>query len=372
MLVDDSAVIRGLFTRALESDPELQIVASVGDGRMAISALRRHEVDVMVLDIEMPNLDGLSALPLLLEIKPDLPIVMASTLTRRNAEVSLKALAAGAKDYVTKPSSTSELTSAQVFRDELIRKIKALAGGRRGPREGRPPAPTRLGAAARPSVPSSATARTDDAPRHLGRPGEVTLRSTPIQAPEVLAIGSSTGGPQALFTVLGALGQVRQPILITQHMPATFTTILAEHIHKVTQRPCAEAKDGEAIQPAHIYVAPGDFHMLVEGHGAQRVLRLSKAPPENFCRPAVDPMLRSIAQSYGGAALCAILTGMGSDGTKGAQALVAAGGAVIAQDEASSVVWGMPGSAAHAGVCHAVLPLAEIASFLARHAQKVR
>lgn len=390
MLVDDSAVIRGLFTRALEADQEIQIISSVSDGRMAVNALKRQDVDVIVLDIEMPNLDGLSALPLLLEVKPQVNIIMASTLTRRNAEVSLKAMSAGAKDYIAKPSSTSELTSAQAFQGELIAKIKALAGGKRSQRAETPhrpttgftasPAPTlppsyaassSAGAALRPEIAPPREPSVREAPvARLARGAEIPLRKAVIDYPEVIAIGSSTGGPQALFTLLGSLGAVKQPILITQHMPPTFTTILAEHISKVTGRAATEAKDGEAIQPGHIYIAPGDFHMTVESQAGQKILRLSKTPPENFCRPAVDPMLRSMAQAYGGKVLCVILTGMGSDGLKGAQALVGVGGAVIAQDEATSVVWGMPGAVAAAGVCSAVLPLSALGPAILRVVQR--
>lgn len=352
MLVDDSAVIRGLFTRALEADPEIQVVASVGDGRMALNALKRYEVDICILDIEMPVMDGLTALPQLLEAKPDLPVIMASTLTRKNAEVSLRALRSGAKDYVTKPTTTSELTSAQTFQQELIAKIKALAGHRRSPRTAPPVRP--IGTATAAPGGSITAAR-------IQRGGAITLRPPMVDTPEVIAIGSSTGGPQALFAVLGNLRpELRQPILITQHMPATFTTILAEHLARVTGRACTEGKDNEPIQPSHIYVAPGDFHMVVETGTSGRVIRLSKAPPENFCRPSVDPMLRSMVQVYGRRLLVAILTGMGQDGMRGCETVVAAGGAVIAQDEASSVVWGMPGAVATAGLCSAVLPIAEI------------
>jgi two-component system chemotaxis response regulator CheB len=357
MVVDDSAVIRGLFARALEQDPEIKVVASVGDGRMAVDSVKRHDIDVVVLDIEMPVMDGLTAVPLLIEAKPGLPIIMASTLTRKNAEISMRALALGAKDYVTKPSTTSQLTSAASFQQELIAKIKALVRGRREPRPARPA--TGAAPAVQPLRPPA-------------RGTTVTLRSAGTEKPEVLAIGSSTGGPQALFKVVAELSKdVRQPILITQHMPATFTTILAEHLARVSNRACAEAKDGEPLEPGRIYVAPGDFHMIVEGHGpAKRTLRLLKTPPENFCRPAVDPMLRSLADSFGRRVLVAILTGMGYDGQRGAERIVEAGGTVIAQDETSSVVWGMPGAVALAGLCSAVLPIGEIGPYLQRAAMR--
>lgn len=346
MVVDDSAVIRGLVTRALEADPEIQVVASASDGRMAISAVRGQPIDVAVVDIEMPNMDGLTAIPLLLEAAPRLQIIMASTLTRQNAEVSLRALRLGAKDYVPKPSNRSELTGPQLFQRELIAKIKALAGSKRSP--ARAPA-----AATRPSVASASLA----------------LRPMPTEPPEVIAIGASTGGPQALLNVLAKLPPaLLQPILITQHMPATFTTILAEHLQRAAGRPCREARDGEALSTSVVYIAPGDFHMVVEPRGRDRVLRLLQTPPENFCRPSVDPMLRSLASIYGRRLLTLMLTGMGQDGLKGAREVVQAGGYVAAQDEASSVVWGMPGAVATAGLCSAVIPLDEIGAFLRRQA----
>jgi two-component system, chemotaxis family, protein-glutamate methylesterase/glutaminase len=370
MLVDDSAVIRGLFTRALEADPEIQVIASVGDGQMAVNALKRTEVDVIVLDIEMPNMDGLTALPLLIAAAPTVHIIMASTLTRQNAEISLRALRAGAKDYVSKPSTTSELTSADSFKRELISKIKALGGSTRSPRKAmphyraaepaaRPRDPTDVGHHA-PPIPS-AVLPTRGAP--------VVLRAAMTETPDVIAIGSSTGGPQALFTVLGGLKrELRQPILVTQHMPPTFTTILAEHVGRVAERPTFEGRDGLAVEPGHIYIAPGDFHMVVEARGAQRIIRLLKTPPENYCRPSVDPMLRSLIAIYGKRILVAILTGMGHDGLSGCDAVVKAGGGVIAQDEASSVVWGMPGAVATKGLCSAVLPISDIAGYIQRFA----
>ena len=349
MVVDDSAIIRGLYTRTLEADPEVRVVSSVADGKMAISALKRQEIDVIVLDIEMPVMDGLTALPLLLEASPRVPIIVASTLTRKNAEISLRALRMGAKDYITKPTSTGEVSSAQNFRDELLAKVKVL--GR--PRRFLPPAgaPVRGDLAAAP-------------PR-----GGITLKPAVRELPDAVAIGSSTGGPQALFAVVGNLRkEMLQPIFITQHMPATFTTILAEHLGRIASRPCAEAKDGETVQAGHIYVAPGDFHMTVETAGTSRVLRLLKTPPENFCRPSVDPMLRAMSQVYGRRLLVVILTGMGQDGLRGAEQVVKGGGMVIAQDEPTSVVWGMPGAVANAGLCSAVLPIDEIGPFIQKTA----
>jgi len=354
MVVDDSAVIRGLLARALESDPDIAVVASACDGQMAIDAIRRQDVEIVILDIEMPVMDGLTALPRLIEARPGVQVLIASTVTLRGADVSLKALAAGAADYVTKPGA-SALTSAAEFKRELVAKVRALAAARRTARGGALPAP----AAEEGAAPIAA------AP---ARQATIRLRRMPAERPDAIAIGSSTGGPQALFRLLEALAGVRQPVLVTQHMPATFTTILAEHIARLCGLRAAEAVDGEAVEGGRVYVAPGDFHMTVEAAGRERRLRLAKTPPENFCRPSIDPMLRSLAQVYGRRVLSAILTGMGQDGLRGSEALVAAGAAVIAQDERTSVVWGMPGAVATAGLCSAVLPIDELGPFIARHA----
>ena len=359
LVVDDSAVIRGLLTRALEADPEVRVVASVGNGQMAVGAVERQVIDVVVLDIEMPVMDGLTALPKIIAAAPGIKVIMASTLTVKNAEVSLKALQAGAADYLGKPTSTRELGGAADFSRDLLAKVKALgavarATPGRGPRKSLGPA----------SVVASLADR-------RAAPKAITLKSAPLRTPEVIAIGSSTGGPQALFEVLAHLGtSIAQPILITQHMPATFTTILAEHIQRQCRIVCAEAKDGEPVTGGRVYLAPGDFHMSVVVQGSKPVIGLNKNPPENFCRPAADPMLRSLAAQYGRGVLAVILTGMGQDGLRGCEAVVASGGAVIAQDEASSVVWGMPGAVAVAGLCSQVLPLKEIGPAIRRVAAR--
>ena len=369
MVVDDSAVVRGLITRMLEESPGFHVVASVGNGQLAVSALERHDVEVVVLDIEMPVMDGMTALPKLLKIDPSLQIIMASTLTLKNADISMRALEAGAADYIPKPTSSRDISGgANDFKRELVEKVKAFGLRRRSSRRTTRPVPATSPTPAAPSAPAAAPI-----PRPSLYPaGPVTLRQPSTDAPDIIAIGSSTGGPQALFTVLGALKGVtlRQPILITQHMPATFTTILGEHITRVSGWNAAEGKDGEVIKTGRIYIAPGGFHMVVEQQGVDKVIRLNTNPPENFCRPAVDPMLRSISAIWGKRVLSVILTGMGSDGCKGGQTVVAAGGTVIAQDEASSVVWGMPGAAANAGICAAVLPLPEIAQYILRQAAR--
>ncbi len=355
MVVDDSAVIRGLITKMLNAEPDIEVVASVANGLLAVKNLIKNYVDVVVLDIEMPVMDGLTALPKLLEQDRDLKVVMASTLTMRNADVSLKALQAGAADYVAKPSSTHEITAADDFRRELVTRVRALGETRKGRH-----VPPSVGPVV--AEPSTAAAR----------PGRLTLRDPGNHRPTILAIGSSTGGPQALFALLKSLGpsHIKQPVIITQHMPATFTTILAEHITRQTDWTCKEAKDGEVIEgKGHIYLAPGGYHLLVKKLGGNRVVHLSKGEPENFCRPAVDPMLRSAVENYGPGVLSVILTGMGADGKKGGEHVVNAGGTVVAQDEKSSVVWGMPGAVATAGLCSAVLPIDRIGAYVAKMAQ---
>lgn len=361
MVVDDSAVIRGLLTRSLESDPELAVVASASNGQMALGSLKRHDIEIVVLDIEMPVMDGLTALPQLLAANPTLKIIIASTLTRRGADISMKALASGASDYVTKPGATA-LTSAEDFKRELVAKVKALGQARRARLNQVAPA---RGPAAGTRPAAASTAAPQSAPPAAGR--AIALRPMTGERPQALAVGSSTGGPQALFRFFETVrGDIRQPIFITQHMPATFTAILAEHLARASGLPAAEGVDGEPVRGGRIYVAPGDFHMTVEAGESGKVIRLTKSPPENFCRPSVDPMLRSLAQAYGRQLLCTILTGMGHDGLNGSRAVTAAGGTVIAQDEATSVVWGMPGAVATAGLCSAVLPLSEVGPLVRR------
>ena len=356
MVVDDSAVIRGLLTRFLEEDPAIEVVASVPNGKVAIARAASEELDVVVLDIEMPVMDGLTALPKIIAAKPGIQVIMASTLTRQNAEVSLRALKQGAADYITKPSSSSELHSTDAFRRDLVGKVKALGEAART-RVGEPrPAASR---------PSPAPPQVRAAPPARPTAAAIRLRPAATLPPKAIAIGSSTGGPQALIALLSELPpRTRLPIFITQHMPATFTTLLAEHIAKASGIPCSEGKDGEPVLDSPIYLAPGDFHMEVVADAGGPRLRLHQGPQENFCRPAVDPMLRSLAAIYGRHLLVIILTGMGMDGKRGSEVVVERGGSVIAQDEASSVVWGMPGAVATAGLCSSVLPLPEIAPYL--------
>jgi two-component system chemotaxis response regulator CheB len=378
MVVDDAIVVRGQIARWIEAEPDMRVVASLRSGREAIEQVERSNPDVVVLDVDMPDIDGITALPRLLEKKRDLVVLMASTLTRRNAEVSLRALALGAADYIPKPQSHREFATSPEFRRELIDKVRAL-GARRRQR-----AATRLYAATAPVGPTRVARRVDEpGPRVAApsiapsganlaasgvEPAKIALRPFPVMPPRVLLIGSSTGGPQALNAVIANIGAVidNAPVLITQHMPPTFTAILAEHLTRASGRPAHEAVDGEQVRAGNIYVAPGARHMRVARRDGEAVITLDDGALVHFCKPAVDPLFASAAAVWGKWNLAVILTGMGTDGTRGAGEIVAAGGCVIAQDEASSVVWGMPGSAAHAGVCSAVLPLDQIAARIGR------
>ena len=361
MVVDDSVVIRGMISRWIGAEPDMEVSASLRTGLDAVNQIERIKPDVAVLDIEMPELDGISALPQLLAKKRDLVIIMASTLTRRNAEISFKALSLGASDYIPKPESTREATAAETFHHDLIQKIRHL--GARARRRASP--------AASPSMaPAPERAREASAQPVAAPVAQLQLARRPFSmlAPRVLLIGSSTGGPQALMTLVADIGPVidRFPVLITQHMPPTFTTILAEHLGRASRRPAHEAIDGEIVKPGRIYLAPGGRHMRVVRHGAETAIALDDGPPVNFCKPAVDPLFNSAIDVWQGGIMSVILTGMGSDGMRGGKDIVAAGGSVIAQDEATSVVWGMPGAAANAGICAAVLPLNQIAPKLVR------
>jgi two-component system chemotaxis response regulator CheB len=369
MIVDDAVVVRGLLARWIEAEAGLKLVASLRSGREAIEQIERTNPDVVVLDVDMPDTDGISALPKLLAKKHDLVVIMASTLTRRNAEISFRALALGAADYIPKPETTRDVTTSTSFRRELIEKVRVLgARKRRSVSKAAPFAPLP------PTAHTSASVAVSEC-RYVASPAlvpapdhAVKLRPFPSMAPRVLLVGSSTGGPQALDVVIGQINAVidQAPVLIVQHMPPTFTTILAEHLARASGRVAREAVDGEPVRAGQIYVAPGGRHMRVVRRDGIASIALDEGPLVNFCKPAVDPLFASAAEVWGARNLAVVLTGMGNDGTRGAADIVTAGGAVIAQDEATSVVWGMPGSAAHAGVCSAVLPLNDIAPRIVR------
>ncbi len=350
MQVDDSAVVRGLIAKVLETDPAIEIVGVAINGEMAVGNIKRLDPDVVLLDIEMPVMDGITALPLLLKECPDARVLMCSTLSERGADISIKAMTLGAADCILKPSSGAALMNGEDFQGELLRLIHALGeAARRKKNAASMPAPAATVAKA-PAGFAPAGVPPADAHKFSLRPGAPAV-------PKIFAIGSSTGGPNALMAVLKDLKGLPVPIVITQHMPKTFTAILAKHIEQQCGIPCVEGAEGMALEAGKAYVAPGGLHMLIRGDATKPVIHLDDGAPENFCKPAVDPMLRSLIPIYGNRVLTMILTGMGSDGALGGGEIVKAGGRVIAQDEATSVVWGMPGAAAMAGICTAVLPL---------------
>jgi two-component system chemotaxis response regulator CheB len=347
MLVEDSAIVRGLITRALEADPQIELLESASNGQVAVNNIERIDPDVVILDIEMPEMDGLTALPILLQKKPGLVVIMASTLTTRNAEISMKALELGATDYIPKPEARDR-TGLDDFHKILKEKIKTLGATAR---------------ARRGTITPTIQPLVKPIPKV-----EVTNKdvSQPVRA---LAIASSTGGPQALMAVFSGLKDKLAgiPIFITQHMPPKFTTILGDHLTKTGTHVCAEGINGEIVKPGRVYIAPGDYHMTIRKDGLNSVIHLDQNPPVNFCRPSADPMLESLVTIYGNSLLTVVLTGIGHDGLEGSRKVVAAGGSVIAQDEASCVVWGMPRAVTENNLCQAVLPLSEIATYLIRN-----
>lgn len=346
LLVDDSAVIRGLMAKALSVDSAIEIVGTAANGSMAINMAKEMHPDVIILDIEMPLMDGLQALPDILKVSPSSKVIMASALTKSNASLSIKALQLGATDYLTKPSSKNG-REVDTFYRELLEKVKALGGV---------------------NVTTS-TVNTIAEVSKVKEPDIIELvpnANMPLTGVKAIAIASSTGGPQALMALFESLkGRLQNiPIFITQHMPPTFTTTLAEHLTK-SVRNCIEVKGGEVVTPGGMYLAPGDFHMAVEKKaGGQVVISVNKGPQENFCRPAADPMLRSLSKVYGRNLVVVVLTGMGQDGMLGCKVVVENGGSVIAQDENSCIVYGMPKAVVENKLCRAVLPLTEIGRYL--------
>ncbi|MGO4574320.1 protein-glutamate methylesterase/protein-glutamine glutaminase [Microvirga sp. 2TAF3] len=337
MVVDDSVVVRGLITRWLTED-NFDVVATASNGRIALEALDRFEPDIVLLDLEMPEMDGVDALPLLLKRRPEMKVVVVSTLTRRNAQISLKCLSLGAADYLAKPEGQKQATTSEDFRRDLIEKLRVLADNGRTPLAV-VPLPVDSG--------------------HLAKRSSTTR-------PRCLLIGASTGGPRAVEQVLVGLGPVikRIPVLIVQHMPAMFTGVFAEHLSAQTGIYACEPVDGAPLKAGTVFIAPGGRHMGLSIDRGHPIIRLDDGAPVNFCRPAVDVLFRDAASVFGDSALAVILTGMGSDGTQGARDLVRSGSIVLAQDEATSIVWGMPGSVAKAGLAQDVLPLDTIGRVL--------
>jgi len=362
LVVDDAVVVRRMVSDVLAADPQIEVVGVAANGRIALQKIVQLTPDLLTLDVEMPEMDGLETIVEIRKTWAALPVIMFSTLTERGGQATLDALTLGATDYVTKPANVGSVSIAQQrIRDELIPKIKTLCAGvltsALAPAPAPTPAPALAGGAPRASTPSIARATPVTA-----APVKLTVGTSPF-APQIVAIGTSTGGPNALLEVIPKLpDQFPVPVVITQHMPPMFTRLLAERLSKLSRIPVREAAEGDVILPGTAWVAPGDYHLVLQRQDDQVVATLSKAPPENSCRPAVDVMLRSVVECYGGRALSVILTGMGQDGLRGSELVHDAGGMVVAQDEASSVVWGMPGFVARAGIAQAVLPIGDVAA----------
>lgn len=333
LVVDDSVVIRRMISDCLAADPDLEVVGTAADGHIGLAKITQLNPDIVTMDIEMPVLDGLETLKALRKTHPKLPVIMFSTLTERGGSATLDALALGANDYVTKPANVGSVQAAmQRIREDLVPKIKGLCH--------------------RSAVPAI---------KPILRPPLTASTAGPSRI-DVVAIGVSTGGPNALAAMLpGLVAQFPVPVVIVQHMPPLFTRLLAERISTIPGRNAREGVAGAVLAPGEIWIAPGGFHMEVEKCATGARLLLHEGPPECSCRPAVDVLFRSVARVFGPRALAVVLTGMGQDGMLGSQCIREAGGQVIAQDEASSVVWGMPGAVCEAGLAHKVLPLNQIA-----------
>ena len=348
MVVDDSVVVRKIVTDVLSADPDIEVVGTAVNGKIAVAKLDQLKPDLVTMDIEMPEMNGIEAVRAIRATRSRVPIIMFSTLTERGASATLDALSAGANEYVTKPANVGSVgQSMESVREQLIPKIKALTG--------------------RPVTPGPARAA---AP--LPPPPPVAPRTGPGKKPAVLVIGSSTGGPEALARVLPQLpANLPVPVLMVQHMPPVFTRQFAQRLDRLSALRVVEASDGSPLVPGTAHLAPGDHHLVVRAQGRgpapTLVTGLNQGPPENFCRPAVDPLFRSVVTAYDGAVLSVVLTGMGSDGRNGAAEVRAAGGTVVVQDQATSVVWGMPGAIAQAGLADEILPLDRIAETILKH-----
>jgi len=350
LVVDDSVVARRLLQQVLEREPGLEPVAFAPNGRVAMGKLTTLDVDAVVLDVEMPIMNGLETLSAIRERYPDLPVFMFSSLTQDGAKTTVEALVRGATDCVVKPTNTRHRDDAlRQIGDTLIPKLKALYG-------------RKVAAGAPPRLKPQSAALAPSAPRKK-RP---SLKKLPrSRTPIAIGIGASTGGPNALAQLIGDLGRrFSLPIAITQHMPPLFTSMLAQRLDKITDLSVREAKSGDVLGPGSVLIAPGDCHLTFVRRRQNVVAQLSHDPPENSCRPSVDVMFRSLADCYGSSLVTVVLTGMGSDGAAGVRLVRESGGICIAQDQATSTVWGMPGAVVQAGLAHQELPLDEIGSAL--------
>jgi two-component system chemotaxis response regulator CheB len=352
LVVDDSVVVRRMLTDALSADPQLAVVGAAANGKIALARIPQVNPDIVILDVEMPEMDGLATLEGIRKSLPALPVIMFSTLTERGAEATLDALAKGATDYVTKPSNVGSAALAlQSIRTQLIPKIKAICA--------------RVLGVELPSTWAVPTAPKPVPPRVL-----IPRRKECI---DIVAIGVSTGGPNALAVLIPTFpGDFPVPVVIVQYMPPVFTRLLAERLASGSQIGVEEGSPGTVLRPGCAWIAPGDYHMIVERDRDRVTLRTHQGPPENSCRPAADVLLRSVAEVYKPNSLAVVMTGMGQDGLRGCEQVFELGGQILAQDEASSVVWGMPGFVANAGLADKVLPLDQLGPEIIRRVRKGR
>jgi two-component system chemotaxis response regulator CheB len=373
LIVDDSAVMRSLLRTVVTADATLEVAGTAADGASALNSLALNRPDLILLDVEMPVMDGLVTLRELHKRGHRMPVIMCSSLTQRGARVTIEALAAGASDYVTKPAGQSGREAAlRTLGTDLIPRIHALTQPSSTPASARSSSPFgyRLPAA------FPVNARNQQIPP-LVQPTPASPRPQPVTAiPSVVAIGVSTGGPAALDVLLPALpAAFPLPVLIVQHMPELFTRLFAERLNNRCNLRVREAAEGEPVCAGNIYIARGNWHLEVLTPltvSTPPTLHLTQGPLESHCRPAVDVLFRSAAKVYGAGVLAAVLTGMGSDGMLGCRLIREQGGSVLAQDEASSTVWGMPGAVAAAGLAHKILPLEAIAPEILRIASRTR
>ncbi len=367
LVVDDSVVIRKLVTDSLGGDPDIEVVGTAANGRLALSKLTQLNPDLVTLDIEMPEMNGLETLAALRKTHPKLPVIMFSTLTQRGASATLDALALGATDYVTKPANVGSVTAGlQRIRDDLIPKIKAFC---RRPLGMQVSALAKTGVGGQAAGPGASESKRSEPPRLFS---PIASSGSRFRI-DVVAIGVSTGGPNALATLFPHwTATFPVPIVLVQHMPPTFTRLLAERLSTKSTMKVSEGQTGDSLTPGQAWVAPGDFHMIVEREAAGARLQLHQGPPENSCRPAVNVLFRSVVQAFGPHVLGVVMTGMGQDGLEGCEAIKAAGGQVFVQDEASSVVWGMPGIVAKAGLADKIIPLDQLGGEILRRAEEYR
>ena len=386
-VVDDSVVVRGLLSRWLSETPAIEVAGTFRSGREIIEALPMLQPRIILLDLDMPDMDGLTALPLILSKSPGTRVIVVSSLSVHGAEMTMRCLMKGATDYLPKPSNHREVSTSADFRQALIAKVLAVGGIRAAMRQQQVPPTPRPTPTPAPASSSALFARTSSAGRVVARPapspasvavpaaahpGRVSAGARPLEKtrPKVIVIGASTGGPQALVSLLSHMPRVasRIPIVIAQHMPPIFGAIFASHLKQHVGLPACEAAEGKPLKAGAIYLAPGGCHTVIRRQpDGQMILTMLPSEARGPWRPSIDLLFASAADCFGADALAIALTGMGRDGTSGAQDLIQRGANVIVQDEPSSVVWGIPGSIAEAGLAAAQLPpekLGELAQSL--------